>query len=468
MDCRLVVLLAFLFTNISFAQGFDDDYKIFQGDFNNDGLVDFYIRKTSIVLLHGDIITPIVVQDDGFVLEQGLDQSFTVVSDIDFQASVWTESAVELIFQDFNMDGVMDILLEGVNDGINGLNDLIVFAGTANGSPPVHVRTIDQEFKQFIGDISSWSTDPNYFYQEENFLGYQCANWDSRPVYGYYYDYFLEAEVYGFLYYIDVCVEYVPVFDLSGFNQDALSLIADLDSKADASGVWDIEAGSPTGVRISDILEDVFGTTVFGNVFKNGGLLDIEITLGIPSGQLNKDRGERLRVGLVTAGVETETISAEIRYLTPSEIVLALDNGLKIINSSQVKVIRKGLASDPFKVVSKSGHIYIPDNNTAQLLWSSDYGSINFAVSNPKRSIFVHELTHVYQWRTKGEINLFATDDYCYMPLIASYSSYNHEQRAEMVKDRFLLRLSETEYLTALIPCNENVELQSLEDVINL
>ena len=62
---------------------------------------------------------------------------------------------------------------------------------------------------------------------------------------------------------------------------------------------------------------------------------------------------------------------------------------------------------------------------------------------------------------------MFDTDDYCYMPLVASYYSYNHEQRAEMVKDRFLLRISETAYLSAIIPCNESVELQDLEAVVN-
>lgn len=468
MERKIIALLFLFLSGYLSAQGFDDDYRVFEGDNNFDGQLDFYVRKTNLVLLHGDVVTPIEVQIDGFVLQQNADGTFSILSDVSFSNADWEDSSVSISVQDFNLDGVMDAFLVGVDNGINGLHDLIVFSNENEGSPPIHVKSVDQDLKQFIGDVSSWATDSNYFTQQENFLGNQCVSGYNRPKYGWYYDYFLDAQVYGVVGYTYVCTLYAPVYDLSGFSQDAISLVANLEAITDVNGIWDIVSGSSIGINISDILEDVFGTTIFGGVLKNGGLLDIEITLGLPGAQLSKDRGERLRVGLVTAGVETEAISAEIRSLTASEVVLALGNGLKIPGFDKVKVVRAALGSDPFKVATKYSHIYIPDNNTAQLLWSNDYGSVNPSVSNVKRSIFVHELTHIYQWRKNRELPLFSTDNYCYMPLTAPYGSYNHEQRAEMVKDRFLLRISEIEYLSAIIPCNDGVELSVLEAKIDL
>lgn len=76
----IAVLFALILSSASLAQGFDYDYRVYEGDNNQDGNLDFYVRKTSLILLHGDIVTPIEVQLDGFLLQQNPDGTFPLVS----------------------------------------------------------------------------------------------------------------------------------------------------------------------------------------------------------------------------------------------------------------------------------------------------------------------------------------------------------------------------------------------------
>lgn len=88
-------------------------------------------------------------------------------------------------------------------------------------------------------------------------------------------------------------------------------------------------------------------------------------------------------------------------------------------------------------------------------------------------SSFVHELMHVYQQRTLdwsrfkvGYEQLLADGDYCYRPLETNkpFFSYNQEEQAEMVSDRFILNKG----LPVQKPCNRPTTLQQLNEVIDL
>ena len=62
--------------------GFTTDYEVRQGDFNGDGLIDLYIRqKLQIVILRGDIATPIVIPApvDEFILQRVPGGQFTLI-----------------------------------------------------------------------------------------------------------------------------------------------------------------------------------------------------------------------------------------------------------------------------------------------------------------------------------------------------------------------------------------------------
>lgn len=504
MVYRIACLLILILSSASLAQGFDYDYRVYEGDHNQDGNLDFYVRKTRLILLHGDLITPIETQVDGFLLQQNPDGTFEVVSDIPFSYSGWTESAVDIGIQDFNLDGVLDLMLDGIEDIHTFMDDLIVIASPDEGFPPVHVTNIDDTFKQFYTEVSGWTQDANYF--ENNaptitqvttiYDSIYLAEWCATP------DYVAENgplenlpsigtlvedtldDIYSsqttflsdcssggltVIHYDYISVQYETVIgqkDYSGFNPQAIGIIADLDSITDPSGLWSIIPGSGEAIRISDILEDILGTTIFGGVLKVGGLLDIEITLGIPNSQLDTDRGERIRVGLITTSVETNT-GPPARPLTVSEIALAVSNGMVIRGAQKVQVVKGGITASDSRVASQKGHIYIPDSNTAQLQWSADYGLTNPLVDHWGRATFVHELVHVHQYRNRFEFALGAPGSYCYKPLTSpDYYSYDREQRAEMVADRFIMRLNNPIYESAILGCNKPVSLSSLEAII--
>lgn len=500
----IAVLFALILSSASLAQGFDYDYRVYEGDNNQDGNLDFYVRKTSLILLHGDIVTPIEVQLDGFLLQQNPDGTFAVLSNIPFAHSGWTESAVDIGIQDFNLDGVRDLMLDGIEDIHIFMDDLIVIASPSEGSPPVHVTNIDDTFKQFYTEISGWTQDANYF--ENNaptinqvttvndtiYHAEWCAGSDwvaengplenlASPgtfVGDTLDDIYSERSTFlswcsstgrTVIHYDYLSVQYETVIgqkDYSGFNPQAIGIIADLEAITDPSGLWDIIPGSGEAIRISDILEDVLGTTIFGGVLKAGGLLDIEITLGIPNSQLDTDRGERIRVGLITTSVETDTGPPQ-RPLTLSEIALAVENGMVIRGVHRTKVVRGGLGGFDNRVASKRGHIYIPDNNSSQLQWSGDYGQINPLIDHWSRATFVHELVHVHQYFNRFEISQGSSGSYCYKPTVnPDYYSYDREQRAEMVKDRFIMRLANSIYESAVLPCNKPVSLSSLETLV--
>lgn len=137
----------------SFAQGFDERYEAWQ---LTNG--DIYIKQNpDIVLLHGDVITPIVLPlpVEEFVLHpQG--EGYSTSSDT---SGIDLSGAVEIgvVLGDFNVDGLLDIILKDIGTNIF---DQIVFA-EASGIPQV-VTAVDEDFKQFFEEVYGWMLDENY------------------------------------------------------------------------------------------------------------------------------------------------------------------------------------------------------------------------------------------------------------------------------------------------------------------
>ena len=176
MRTLAVFLVAFtLLPAVSFSKGFDESYQVFRGNFdaNVDTATDLYVRKApEIVLIHGDIITPIVIQSDvtEFVLRQEADKTFSIVSDLTASQkssmSQWPEAAVEIVLGDLNVDGFLDLVLRGVDNVVTGADDQIVYAPGTPGSAPAFNRAIDADFRKFFEEVSEWMKNPDYF--EEN------------------------------------------------------------------------------------------------------------------------------------------------------------------------------------------------------------------------------------------------------------------------------------------------------------
>lgn len=175
MRTRIIALALFFAFSLNLsAQGFDENYVVYQGDLNSDGRTDLYIKqKPQIVILHGDIATPIVIPPDvtDFILEQNIDdETFTLIpnptSSQIATVSGWSESIVEVITGDFNIDGVIDILLNDIDliSGASSAFNQIIFGDTNNAqSPPMHVRAMDNDFQQFFAELDHSIYDPDYF-----------------------------------------------------------------------------------------------------------------------------------------------------------------------------------------------------------------------------------------------------------------------------------------------------------------
>ena len=165
-----IIILVFtaLLSAQAFSAGFDEHYETYYGDFDNDALVDIYIKqKPQIILLHGDVIIPILLPPDvdEFVLKQTPDSTFVIVTDLStFDISEAKKAPVELVISDFTLDGYNDLLIKGINNIPNipaNIDDHIVYApGT---STPIALKAVDAKFKQFFREIHSWMLNFNYF-----------------------------------------------------------------------------------------------------------------------------------------------------------------------------------------------------------------------------------------------------------------------------------------------------------------
>ncbi len=439
----------------------DYTYQVRKGDINADGKLDLYVNRTSGGNANNGVLNTTILQ-------QQADKTFSVLAATPAQlntAASWATTNIQIVLSDFNMDGYVDLILRGVGKHIAGTNNQMVFSrGQLFSGQGSSVRDIDEEFVKTFSSITHWLGDSNYF--ENNIitvtgytysLNYRCG-----------YNWFYGEYICGFY---PVLVPYTATgYDASLISQDALDLRDALEDVTQA-GEFVLDALSNPAKAVADILESILGETILGGVLRNGGILQIEIDAGltINSPYLDDTRGMVVRSQLAEVGEETGSFNS--RPLTAGEIALAVNNGLVITNVGAVKVYRNGLNN--IKVSVYSGDIYIPNNNTAGLAWSEDYSIQSITTTIGDQALFVHELMHVYQQRTLGWSRskvgyeqLLADGDYCYRPLETNkpFFSYNQEEQAEMVSDRFILNKG----LPVQKPCNRPTTLQQLNEVIDL
>ena len=439
----------------------DYTYQVRKGDINADGKLDLYVNRTSGGNANNGVLNTTILQ-------QQADKTFSVLAATPAQfstAASWATANIQVVISDYNMDGYVDLILKGIGDHISGANNQMVFSnGQLFSGQGSSVRDIDEEFVKTFSSITHWLGDSNYF--ENNIIAVTGYTYSLNYRCGY--NWFYGEYICGFY---PVLVPYTATgYDTSLISQDALDLRDALESATQA-GEFVLDALSNPAKAVADILESILGETILGGVLRNGGILQIEIEAGltISSPHLDDTRGVVVRAQLAEFGEETGSFNS--RPLTAGEIALALENGLSINNVALTKVFRKGILG--LKVGVNNGSIYIPDNNTAGLPWSEDYSQPSPQINSLDTAVFVHELVHVYQQRTLnwdsvrlGYESLIANNDYCYLPLINGklYSSYNQEEQAEMVSDRFLLNKD----LSAKLPCNQGPSWSELDGVIDL
>jgi hypothetical protein len=212
---------------------------------------------------------------------------------------------------------------------------------------------------------------------------------------------------------------------------------------------------------LESILKSVLGggndsiIDVLGGVLSNGGTLPQED--GIPPEDIDKGRALAVLTALNQVA-QTSSSQSNWRYLTAGEkLTLALPNGLLINNIDKVRVYSKRFFGVP-PFVTPNGHIYAGES------FKADYS----VETDTLRSIFVHELMHVYQNRNRfckiwngcmiakgliphawGFVTGRTDELYCYedhVPPLSSLWQYALEEEAEMVSDRYRLRNSLIEF----------------------
>lgn len=175
MKGRSLVFLFFLAPLFAYAEGFDENYQVYSGDINNDGLTDFYIsNKTAKFVPIISKNSPVFVRNarynsdvSNFALIQNSDKTFNIKPSFSVaeQALVdqWASSTVNIVLGDFNLDGIIDILLKDVASIISNVLDQIIFAPVSKNAPPQAIREVDNGLSEFFEEVHYWTVNEDYF-----------------------------------------------------------------------------------------------------------------------------------------------------------------------------------------------------------------------------------------------------------------------------------------------------------------
>jgi hypothetical protein len=416
-------------------------YETRSGDFDGNGWADLFVRKTSGGSPGNGTI-------DSVILQNSANGSFTHVVPSAAQASAatsWSLVNANLALQDFNLDGFMDIVLKDLGNVIGGaLGQVVVAPGPGGGLAPQRLVAMDAKYTNFGNEVGNFVNNPywysdtaissgSYWWQPVYALVQQCSYEPYWTENGYWYDYYCWYEW--------VVVGYNLIVDYSPFDQDGVQIAGAIGSGPDGWPVPDIAPGTANARSIDQVLQRVFGVRFMR------GQLD---TPCIPTHALSYDSDTPIpceddTIGeILLAALGTITERGSCRPLTGGEISGGTSEGLMIMNVTQVRVCNQGfMILGRWDVMAPNGHIYIGPANHI-VTWAEDYS----VTGTRPFSVLIHELTHVYQVRTRGchlacmgIKKLRAWNDYDYTPFSGgSYFSYNMEEQAAMIQDRFLLR----------------------------
>lgn len=233
-------------------------FEIRTGDINLDGRKDIHIRRIS-----GNANNGVINET---LLQQRPDSTFKVSAATSNQlatAGSWPKANIQTILYDFNLDGFIDLFLQGVGGTITGAKDQMVFSSGAqyNGIAQ-KVTNINDNFIKTFASVANWIVDKNYF--RKNILSrtkiryvwrYFCSWGECR--------YLLAPQPITYYYY-----------DPEKISADGVLFARGLSYCMTNS---ELVAGSNEAKAINSVLQRVLGTRVMNGVLvESGGSLPYE------------------------------------------------------------------------------------------------------------------------------------------------------------------------------------------------
>ena len=270
-------------------------YQTRVGDIDYDGRRDLFIQRVSGGVPNNGVLDKVIVQ------QTATPGQYVLVAPSAAQAAVaaaWPASSAQVAVEDINVDGFVDVTVQGVASaiGVSGASNLIVFSpGSPYASVPKGVRTVDADLLRFVGNMLDYEVDQKYFVNNAPYVYYYyvyswstCGGgWGSDPLYG-------TTGCFGFN---QVVSGYYQ--DYSQFSSAAVA-IADSSAKADSGQT------SPTAAvdAIDRAAEGVLKTTIGG--------WRMEEVLGTTGEHTNADARRALEVFWSILGV-ARADAAEVR-----------------------------------------------------------------------------------------------------------------------------------------------------------
>ena len=145
----------------SVAAQLDDTWEARVGDFDGDGMKDVYLKRTSAAVGGGLLRDVILRQATGgaFSAEPAPPGSTNAAT-----VATWPVSkVVDLVLSDIDLDGFVDVWVRGLGTAIGATNvpDQMVYA--PGRRPEVVLNAVDDDVKNFLGEVDAWFRDPGYF-----------------------------------------------------------------------------------------------------------------------------------------------------------------------------------------------------------------------------------------------------------------------------------------------------------------
>ena len=227
-------------------------FEIRTGDINLDGRKDIHIRRIS-----GNANNGVISET---LLQQRPDSTFKVSPATTSQlatAGSWRKANIKAILYDFNLDGFIDLFLQGVGGTITGAKDQMVFSSGAqyNGIAQ-NVTNINANFIKTFASVANWIVDKNYFRKNIQFRSkvryawrYFCSRGECR--------YRLVPQLIRYYY-----------FDPQKISTDGVLFARGLSYCMTNS---ELVAGSNQAKAINSVLQRVLGTRVMNGVLVDSG-----------------------------------------------------------------------------------------------------------------------------------------------------------------------------------------------------